>query len=89
MNEIKNSTLIYKCYQTKAPKFTPSYGVPPDMVHTITNIRHRLNYIWLNNQQEFWFFLVRHQNVYLKGYAWNSHYWIEVNININNVKSYY
>jgi len=89
MSVTMNSLLMYRHYQVEAPKEAPRCGVQPEIVHTIVNSRYHLIYVWFYNKNEFWFFPISDDGIYLDGFRWNQRSWVKAKFRIDSVKSYY
>lgn len=75
----------------QAPKTRPErkHALPKENLYTIQNLCNVLVFLWLNNGNQFWFFIAYTKPNQLIGHAWNGSQWVNRTINLASVWSYY
>lgn len=76
---------------TQLPKTVPSrkHAISKDCLHTIQNLSDVLVFIWLNNGNQFWFFITYTRPNQLIGHAWNGSQWVNRTLSLQSIWSYY
>ncbi len=75
----------------QAPKTIPArkHAMLPESLPTIQNLCNVLVFIWLNNGNQFWFFISYTRPNQLIGQAWNGSQWVNRTLSLPSIWSYY
>ena len=72
-------------------KYNPmcNHDIMKNYLETIFNLRETIVFIWLKNENSFWYYIKQTNNNVLEGYIKGKNGWVYKPINIKNIASYY
>ena len=66
-----------------------NYGLLFDSETDITNLNETLIFLWLDDGDEFWFYITYSCQTYIEGYRWREGPWTYLLIPVTKIKAYY
>lgn len=66
-----------------------SYGLPMNNDTDLSNLTETLIYLWVMDDEKFWFYITYSYQTYVEGYRWREGTWTFMLIPVSTIIAYY